>query len=237
LIQTDIAVEDLLDVAATMLSVWKGDDERQKKRIRLGLKQLVQCLQQINDNLQESFRLSNNKTFAVGYMMSKIRAETNLKLKREAILNPTLKAGVSNAEYRLNQLTSNKRPTPPSKSKQPCKQRKCNYPVKTNKLEMFHSTTTKPKDGKLYMLVNECSFLFGQPINLVHKYLTDKSVIGFGRTTLQKAVKKYKEKGIPPQENSDGMKVGRPPLLEKENIQQLNDRLHNNVGWLAVRPH
>jgi hypothetical protein len=30
--------------------------------------------------------------------MSKIRAVTNLKLKREAILNPTLKA-VSNAEY------------------------------------------------------------------------------------------------------------------------------------------
>jgi hypothetical protein len=46
LIQTNIAVEDLLDVAATsMLSVWKGDDERQKKRIGLGLKQLVQCLQ------------------------------------------------------------------------------------------------------------------------------------------------------------------------------------------------
>jgi hypothetical protein len=60
---------------------------------------------------------------------------------------------------------------------------------------MFHSTT-KPKDGQLYMLVNECSFLFGQPINLVHKYLTAKSVIGFGRTTLQKAVKKYKEKGF-----------------------------------------
>jgi hypothetical protein len=122
LIQTNIAVEDLLDVAATMLSVWKGDDERQNKRIGVGLKQLVQCLEQINDNLQEFFRLSNNKTFAVGYMF-KIRAETNLKLKREAILNPTLKA-VSNAEYHLNQLTSNKRPTPPSKSKRPCKQRK-----------------------------------------------------------------------------------------------------------------
>jgi hypothetical protein len=94
--------------------------------------------------------------------MSKIRAETNLKLKREAILNPTSKA-VSNAEYRLNQLTSKKRPTPPSKSKRPCKQRKCNYPVSANKLEMFHSTT-KPKDGQLftvyeiiyYMLVDEC---------------------------------------------------------------------------------
>jgi hypothetical protein len=85
LIQTNIAVEDLLDVAATMLSVWKGGDERHKKRIGVGLKQLVQCLQQINNNLQESFRLSNNKTFAVGYM-SKFRAETNLKLKREAIL-------------------------------------------------------------------------------------------------------------------------------------------------------
>jgi transposase len=168
------------------------------------------------------------KTFAVGYM-SKIRAETN----------PTSKA-VSNAEYRLNQFTSNKRPTPPSKSKRPCKQRKWNYPVSANKLEMFHSTT-KPKDGQLftvyeiifYMLVNECSFLFGQPINLVHKYLTDKSAIGFGRTTLQKAVKNYKEKGILPRKNSDGMKVGRPPLIEKENIQQLNNRLHNNVGLVG----
>jgi hypothetical protein len=55
---------------------------------------------------------------------------------------------------------------------------------------MFHSTT-KPKDGQLftvyeiiyYMLVDECSFLFG-----------DKSVIGFGRTTLQKAVKIIKKK-------------------------------------------
>jgi hypothetical protein len=57
LIQTNIAMEDLLDVAATMLNVWKGGDERQKKRIGVGLKQLVQCLQKINDNLQESFRL------------------------------------------------------------------------------------------------------------------------------------------------------------------------------------
>jgi transposase len=172
--------------------------------------------------------------------MSKIRAEeTNLKLKREAILNPTSKA-VSNAEYRLNQLTSNKRPTPPSKSKRACKQRKWNYPVSANKLEMCHSTT-KPKDGQLftvyeiifYMQVNECSFLFGQPIYFVHKYLTDKSVIGFGRTTLQKAVKNYKEKGILPRKNSDGMKVSRPPLIEKENIQQLNNRLHNNVGLVG----
>jgi hypothetical protein len=55
-------MEDLLDgVAATMLSVWKGGDERQKKRIGVGIKQLVQCLQQINDKLQESFRLSNNQ--------------------------------------------------------------------------------------------------------------------------------------------------------------------------------
>jgi hypothetical protein len=58
LIQTNIAVEDLPDVVATMLSVWKGDDDRQKKRIGAGLKQLVQCLQQINNNLQECFRLS-----------------------------------------------------------------------------------------------------------------------------------------------------------------------------------
>jgi hypothetical protein len=132
--------------------------------------------------------------------MQKMRAETNLKLKREAILNPTSKAVSTNAEYRLNQLTSNKRPTPPSKSKRPCKQRKCNYPVKTNKLEMFHSTT-KPKDGQLF--------------------------------TLQKAVKNYKENGILPRENSDGMKVGRPPLIEKENIQQLNNNLHNNVGLVG----
>jgi hypothetical protein len=29
------------------------------------------------------------------------------------------------------------------------------------------------------------------------------------------------------------MKVGRPPLIEKENIQQLNNRLHNNVGLVG----
>jgi hypothetical protein len=29
------------------------------------------------------------------------------------------------------------------------------------------------------------------------------------------------------------MKVGRPPLIEKENIQQLNNRLHNNIGLVG----
>jgi hypothetical protein len=62
-----------------------------------------------------------------------------------------------------------------------------------------HICIYRCKDGQIftvyeitvYMLVNECSFVFGQPINLVppHKYLTEKSVIGFGRTNLQKAVK------------------------------------------------
>jgi hypothetical protein len=102
-------VEDLLDVAATLLSVWKGDDDRQKKRIGAGLKQFVQCLQQINNNLQECFRLSNDVTLANSYK-SRIRSETNVKLKRESILNPTAKA-VSNAEYSLKELlTVNKRP-------------------------------------------------------------------------------------------------------------------------------
>jgi hypothetical protein len=55
LIQTNVAVEDLLDVAATMLSVWKGDDDRQKKRIGVGLKQLVQCM--FTANQQQSTRI------------------------------------------------------------------------------------------------------------------------------------------------------------------------------------
>jgi hypothetical protein len=56
LIQTNIAVEDLLDVAATMLSVWKGDDDRrQKKRFGARLKQLVQCM--FTANQQQSTRI------------------------------------------------------------------------------------------------------------------------------------------------------------------------------------
>jgi hypothetical protein len=79
---------------------------------------------------------------------------------------------------------------------------------------MFYSTT-KPKDGQLftvyeiiyYMLVDECSILFGQKTNLVHKHLTDKSVIGFGRTTLQKAVKNYKEKEFFHEKTAMGLKL------------------------------
>jgi hypothetical protein len=55
LIQTNIALEDLLDVAATMLSVWKGDDDKQKKRFGAGLKQLVQCM--FTANQQQSTRI------------------------------------------------------------------------------------------------------------------------------------------------------------------------------------
>jgi hypothetical protein len=79
-----------------------------------------------------------------------MRSETNVKLKRESILNPTAKA-VSNAEYSLKELLTvpnNKRPRALSLSLQQrqAKKRKCNIPIKTNKLEVFHATI-KPDSG------------------------------------------------------------------------------------------
>jgi hypothetical protein len=41
LIETSIVVEDILDVSTTMLDVWKGNNEREKKNLGSGLKQLI----------------------------------------------------------------------------------------------------------------------------------------------------------------------------------------------------
>jgi hypothetical protein len=101
-----------------------------------------------------------------------------VKLKRESILNPTAKA-VSNAEYRLKELlTVNKRP--PALSlillQRQSKKRKCDIPIKTIKLEVFHATI-KPKDGRLFTvfeIVITCwwtrrlLFLVNQPIKFTN---------------------------------------------------------------------
>jgi hypothetical protein len=154
------------------------------------------------------------------------------------------KEAVSNAEYRLKELlTVNKRPPALSLilQRQP-KKRKCNIPIKTNKLEVFHATI-KPKDGQLftvcfeivsnYMLVDMSTPIFGEPTNQVHKFLMDKHVIGFtSRATLHRVVKNYNESKILPKEGCDGMKVGRPHKIDKENIALLNNTLHKNVGMI-----
>jgi len=81
------------------------------------------------------------------------------------------------------------------------------------------------------MIVDTSTPIFGEPTNQVHKFLIDKSVIGFSRATLHRAFKNYNEYKIPPKEGScDGMKVGRPPEIDKENMALLNNTLlHKNV--------
>jgi hypothetical protein len=108
---------------------------------------------------------------------------------------------------------------------------------------VFHATI-KPKDVQLftvcfeivnYMLVDMSTPIFGEPTNQVHKFLMDKRVIGFtSRATLHRVVvKNYNEYKILPKEGCDGMKVGRPHKIDKENIALLkNNTLHKNVRMI-----
>ena len=84
LFETNLAVEDLIDSTANMLSVWKGDSERDKKKIGVGLRELMHVLQHINNNLKESFALTQDKTLAKN-KLSEWRADTNAKLKKDIV--------------------------------------------------------------------------------------------------------------------------------------------------------
>jgi hypothetical protein len=243
LIETSLAVEDLLDVSKTMLEGWKEGDDRQKKKIGGGLEQLLLCLNQINSNLKESFRLTGDATLA-NSETSRIRAETNLKLKRDKILNTSTR-GMSNAEFRLNKILTNayknkKRPNP-FESINPRKKRNTTIQPKVHPVLQF-AMSVKPSDGQLYsiyeivhgMMVDEKSLLYGQSTNQVMSQLSSKGRIGFKRATLQRHVKTYKTNGTLPPVDYDAMRVGRPPKVQKEeDTPSLNNVVHQNIGMLA----
>jgi hypothetical protein len=88
-----------------MFEVWKGNNERAKKKLGGGLKQLVLSLHQINTNLKEAFRLTVDATLA-NNEISRIKSEINLKLKRAKIIE-TCTRGMSNAQQlRLKDTTN-----------------------------------------------------------------------------------------------------------------------------------
>jgi hypothetical protein len=90
-----------------MFEVWKGNNERDKKKLGGGLKQLVLSLHQINSNLKESFILTGDATLA-NNEISRIKSEINLKLKRANIIETWCTSrGMSNAQQlRLKDTTN-----------------------------------------------------------------------------------------------------------------------------------
>ena len=238
LFETNLAVEDLIDSAANMLSVWKSDNERDKKKIGVGLRELMHVLQHINNNLKESFSLTQDKTLAKN-KISEWRADTNVQLKRESILNPSFK-GVTSSHYRIQQITTNKRSTAPPTSQRPLKKRNCNLPDPSCAFETF-LLTNKPKHSSMYsvceivhyMLVNESSPLYEKSINKTYNFLLSNKVICFSLATLKKHHKLYKDTGILPSNGHDATRRGRPPKIEKENVTKLNDRVIENPGLVA----
>jgi hypothetical protein len=243
LIETSLSVEDLLDVSKTMLEVWKEGDDRQTKKIGGGLKQLLLCLNQINSNLKESFRLTGDATLA-NNETSRIRAETNLKLKRDKIMNTSTR-GMSSAEFRLNKILTNayknKKRSNPFESINPRKKRNTTIQPKVHPVLQF-AMSVIPSDGQLYsiyeivhgMMVDEKSLLYGQSINQVISQLSSKGHIGFKRSTLQRHVNIYKANGTLPPVGYDAMRLGRPPKVQKEeDTLSLNNVVPQNIGMVS----
>jgi hypothetical protein len=80
------------------------------------------------------------------------------------------------------------------------------------------------------ILVNVDSPIFGKPVNIVYRSLSAKGKLACSRTTLQFHCKRYKEQRVLPRRGDHGLKHGRPPTFDKENIPELNSNVLMTVG-------
>jgi hypothetical protein len=231
---TVLLQQDLLKKAEDILTILKGDDMRAIKKLHTSMADVVTGLCVAMERLSEITALRQQKREFTDFLRAKCK-ETNATIKIQQRNIPVEKRK-SPEEVRIEMIL--KDCTPPVRKKlkklTPALESRDDS---TGPVEQF-CTAYPPSNKSHYtffelvngLLINEESPIHGMSVRKVYDLLHEKSLVVGGRTTLSRHCTNYTNKGVLPSPSADGSTLGRPNLLDKENISLLNQNILAHVG-------
>jgi hypothetical protein len=231
--ETCLLQEDLLKKAQEIHTVLSGDDERAKKKIPNVMKDLLTGLRVVGERLHEINVLMQQVRDCKDYIAGK-RKETNATIKITQRGVPIEKRK-SPEELRLGLILKEAGPVR-KKSKTAQKLPPISKTPDEFGVSVFVAANP-PKNESHYTYLElvtafspKGSPFFGKSVRKVWQLLNDKGLVVCSRESLQRQIRHYIEQGKLPPQGADGSTNGRPALIDKENINMLNENIFRNVG-------